>query len=239
MKTLNKNYFDIQVKSKERTQNFGEVFTPEKHVEQMLDMLDKSSWDDEDKVFFEPTCGHGNFVVAVLRRRLKALYKKTKRKKEKSPLLWAIANTINTLWAIDVDKENINETKFRTLKEVLDFAVKNSKKKAIQMIRENELFFIHILCAIDHQIHQNEIITALEKDAKEAKKKSLQTKVSKAWFEEGSHNPIDFDMTWVEVFKKSKGSNLQFKRKQKFIKSILKQNQEIKFSEKLMNQYFI
>ena len=46
-------------RSRQRIQHLGEVFTPEKYVQQMLDMLGKLVWTSTDTVFFEPTCGHG------------------------------------------------------------------------------------------------------------------------------------------------------------------------------------
>ena len=56
-------------RSRSRIRNLGEVFTPEKYVYQMLDMLDKSVWSSDNVIFFEPTCGHGNFVVAIVQKR--------------------------------------------------------------------------------------------------------------------------------------------------------------------------
>lgn len=238
MKALESNFFYIEVKSKSRVQDFGEVFTPKKVVNEMLDMFDQSIWSNENQIFFEPTCGHGNFVVSILERRLEALYKKAKRTKIKKPEFYAVANAINTLWAIDIDQENINETRFRTLKTVLRFLISKENKKAITLINLNQKFFTHILCAIDHQIYQNDLITALEKDKKLAKKKSLKTKASKKWLRSGKHKPIDFDYTWVEFLKKNK-LNIQFKRKEKFIKKLINQAQEIKFSGELEKQYFI
>ena len=238
MKALNKDFFDIQVKSKERVQDFGEVFTPEKYVEQMLDVLDTSVWSDENKVFFEPTCGHGNFVTSILKKRLNSLYKKAKRKNIKNLEFWAVANSINTLWAIDIDQENINETRFRVLSLVFEFLNLKSNKASIELIRGNEIFFIHILSAVDYQIHQNEVMTALKQDTSEARKVSLQTEVSKDWFEKGKHNPIKFDLNWIEYFKNNK-TTILFKKKSKFINSLLKQPQQIQFSKRLMNHYFI
>ena len=94
-------------RSKQRIQSFGEVWTPKKHVRHILDMLDKSVWTDTDVVFFEPTCGHGNFVEAVVQRRLNALWNKAKKQKIKEPHFYSAANTLNALWAVDIDPENI------------------------------------------------------------------------------------------------------------------------------------
>ena len=70
-------------------------------------MLDKSVWTDTNTVFFEQTCGHGNFVSAIVKRRLKAFLKQAKRQKHDKPHFYAVANTLNNLWAIDIDSNQI------------------------------------------------------------------------------------------------------------------------------------
>jgi len=57
------------VKSKQRVADHGEVFTPPKLVEAMLDLVRAES-ERIDSRFLEPACGSGNFLVPVLRRKL-------------------------------------------------------------------------------------------------------------------------------------------------------------------------
>jgi hypothetical protein len=57
------------VKSKKRVADHGEVFTPEWMVEDMLDLVKHES-ERIDSRFLEPACGSGNFLVAVLNRKL-------------------------------------------------------------------------------------------------------------------------------------------------------------------------
>ena len=60
-----------QVKSKERVADHGEVFTAEREVNAMLDLV-KQETERVDSRFLEPACGDGNFVVEILRRKLEA-----------------------------------------------------------------------------------------------------------------------------------------------------------------------
>ena len=60
------------VKSKQRVADHGEVFTPAWLVEEMLDLV-KSKTERIDSRFLEPACGSGNFLVAILRRKLAAV----------------------------------------------------------------------------------------------------------------------------------------------------------------------
>lgn len=57
------------VKSKQRVADHGEVFTPAWMVEDMLDLV-KNESERIDSRFLEPACGSGNFLVAVLKRKL-------------------------------------------------------------------------------------------------------------------------------------------------------------------------
>lgn len=56
------------IKSKERIDSTGEVFTPRKLVEDMLDGFPPEIWCDPSKTFLEPSCGDGNFLVVILER---------------------------------------------------------------------------------------------------------------------------------------------------------------------------
>ena len=58
-----------QIKSKERVAEHGEVFTNEREVNAMLDMVKQETERIESR-FLEPACGDGNFLAEVLNRKL-------------------------------------------------------------------------------------------------------------------------------------------------------------------------
>ena len=58
-----------QVNSRERVQQHGEVFTNEREVNAMLDLV-KHETERIDSRFLEPACGDGNFLAEILRRKL-------------------------------------------------------------------------------------------------------------------------------------------------------------------------
>ena len=58
-----------QIKSKERVRERGEVFTAEREVNAMLDLV-KDETERIDSTFLEPACGDGNFLSEILRRKL-------------------------------------------------------------------------------------------------------------------------------------------------------------------------
>ena len=64
-----------QIKSKERVAEHGEVFTPPRLVEAMLDLV-KDETQRIDSRFLEPACGSGNFLIKILQRKLDAVNEK-------------------------------------------------------------------------------------------------------------------------------------------------------------------
>jgi hypothetical protein len=62
------------VKSSIRVRDLGEVFTPNATVQAMLDLLPASVWTPHPAhSFLEPACGDGNFLVAILDRKLERI----------------------------------------------------------------------------------------------------------------------------------------------------------------------
>jgi hypothetical protein len=98
----------------------GEVFTPEQYVQQMLALFDEKLWSDENIVFFEPTCGHGNIALVIVERRINALVKKYVQAGIDQAVLYAVANTIHTIWAVDICPLNVHQTR----KRIIDMVVR-------------------------------------------------------------------------------------------------------------------
>lgn len=59
--------------SKEKSDSFGEVFTPPELINEMLDKLPFNTWSDKTKTFFDPAAGRGNFPIEVIKRLFKGL----------------------------------------------------------------------------------------------------------------------------------------------------------------------
>jgi hypothetical protein len=63
-----------QIRSVARVRDLGEVFTPAETVRAMLDLLPERMWAPHPPAtFLEPSCGNGNFLAAVLVRKLDAV----------------------------------------------------------------------------------------------------------------------------------------------------------------------
>ena len=101
-----------QTKSKQRVRDHGEVFTAEREVNAMLDLVAEEASRANTR-FLEPTCGTGNFLVAILKRKLKtasALFPESP-KRYKQNLLIALAS----LYGIDILPDNVAESRTRLI----------------------------------------------------------------------------------------------------------------------------
>lgn len=100
------------IKSKHRVAQHGEVFTPAWLVEAMLDLV-KGETERIDSRFLEPACGSGNFLVAILRRKLAAVemkYGKSKFERQHYALL-----ALMCLYGIELLEDNIAECRMNLL----------------------------------------------------------------------------------------------------------------------------
>src|SRR5690554_6151036 len=135
----------LHFRSKDRVRNYGEVFTSENFISQMLGKLNEEQFSDESSIFFEPTCGHGNIVELILKKRLESLYNKAISRKLSNPHLYAIANAINTLWAIDLDSRNIELCRARVVSCCVNFLKQKIKNFEIDyFISRNKEFIAHM-----------------------------------------------------------------------------------------------
>lgn len=105
-----------QVKSKKRVADHGEVFTSEREVNAMLDLV-KQETERIDSRFLEPACGTGNFLVEILNRKLKIVtdrYKKSQLEFERNAII-----AISSIYGVDILQDNAIECRDR-LFEIFD-----------------------------------------------------------------------------------------------------------------------
>ncbi len=219
---MNKNLFFIEFenhRSRDRIKDLGEVFTPDQYVQQMLETLDSKIWSDENTIFFEPSCGHGNFVLPILAKRISALATKFDRLKTDAPVLSAIATALNSMWAIDICPSNIELTRKRITHFVFNLLLQNGYSLKQAKIRD---FMAHILCCLQWHIHENEALSSLS-DETQAIRQASQTKLGREWISTNSHKPIDFESTWSEFFiqqTKRKATPIQFERALRIVEAV-------------------
>jgi hypothetical protein len=108
------------VKSRHRVKSYGEVFTPRHMVDRMLDLVREELEIDPDfvdKTFLEPAAGHGNFLVAILHRKLRAIEKKYPFEEWPEASLFALAS----IYGIELLEDNHRDAMEAMLTEFLHF----------------------------------------------------------------------------------------------------------------------
>jgi len=197
---------DIHHRSKKRIKVLGEVFTPEPYILDMLNLLDKKIWGDENVCFFEPCCGHGNMIIAIFKRRLVALDKKYQRSKKSRASLAAVANAMNTLWAIDIDKSNVDESRERVFSTAVQFISNALEIETNQLLVKHRFFIVHLACAIVWQIQENETLSCLS-NSENATQNAKKTKIGYSWFKKNGHKQLQIKLSWTDYYKECEKEN--------------------------------
>ncbi len=134
-----------QIKSRERVTEHGEVFTNEREVKAMCDLVNDET-ERIDSRFLEPACGDGNFLAEILERKLnivKKKYKKSHLDYEKNSLL-----AVSSLYGVDILMDNVIVCRNRLFK-IWDKQYKSvCKNECSDDMRESIKFILecNILC---------------------------------------------------------------------------------------------
>ncbi|MDR6572475.1 hypothetical protein J2X60_001115 [Curtobacterium sp. 320] len=108
------------VKSRHRVKTYGEVFTPRSMVDQMLDLVSDHLELGEafvDKTFLEPAAGDGNFLVAILQRKLAAIKASWDQSAWQRESLFALAS----VYAIELLEDNHRDAQAALLRNFVEF----------------------------------------------------------------------------------------------------------------------
>lgn len=141
-----------QIKSKERVSDKGEVFTNKQEVTAMLHMIEEESKRIRSRVL-EPSCGTGNFLEEVLRRKLDSVNQESIIKEynngfiAKYERLSTIA--ISCVYGIDIMMDNVIECRQRLYNIWLETFTTDCKQKPDEDLCEAIKFILskNILCA--------------------------------------------------------------------------------------------
>ena len=129
-----------QVKSKKRVTDHGEVYTSEREVNAMLDLV-KDETERIDSRFLEPACGNGNFLAEVLRRKLnvvEAKYKKSQIEFERYAVI-----AVSSIYGVDILEDNAEECRIRLLGIFDDYYNRLFKAKIKEDCRQSIIFLLN------------------------------------------------------------------------------------------------
>lgn len=142
-----------QIKSRKRVVDHGEVFTNEREVKAMCDLVNDET-QRIDSRFLEPACGDGNFLAEILDRKLavvKKKYRKSVMDFEKNSLL-----AVSSLYGVDIMMDNVITCRKRLFK-IWDKQYKAVCKKECSEDVRNSIRFIlskNIVCGNALTLHE-------------------------------------------------------------------------------------
>ena len=150
-----------QIKSKHRVTEFGEVKTSFQTVQNIIDLVGNEAMRYDSK-FLDPACGDGNFLLALLDRKLASFKgkpcKNTTLSEEKLMI------TLGSIYGIDKLKDNIVEARIRILKrfsdayaKMFDSEVKKHTIRSAEYIVSKNIIFGDLL-TLENYESGNEII---------------------------------------------------------------------------------
>ena len=99
-----------QVKSKQRVADHGEVFTAQREVNAMLDLV-KPETERIESTFLEPACGNGNFLAEVLQRKLTIINNRYAAYQTDFEFNAVIA--VSSVYGVDILEDNAEECRTR------------------------------------------------------------------------------------------------------------------------------
>ncbi|HJH64961.1 MAG TPA: restriction endonuclease subunit M [Bacteroides mediterraneensis] len=128
-----------QIISRQRVAERGEVFTAEREVNAMLDLVANECLRPDSR-FLEPACGNGNFLTAILKRKLSELRRKYKNSPydyEKQAIV-----AIGSLYGVDIMRDNVEECRERLFSIWNEEYTAHCKSDASEDVRQAAKFII-------------------------------------------------------------------------------------------------
>ncbi len=134
---------DKQVVSRQRVLDHGEVLTGHREVSAMLDLI-KQETERIDSRFLEPACGNGNFLTAILERKLRVVenrYGKSQLDYERNAIL-----AVSSIYGIDILQDNVQQCRHRLFgvfewdySRLFKYKAKNKCREAVRFILERNI----------------------------------------------------------------------------------------------------
>lgn len=143
-----------QIKSKRRVADYGEVFTAEREVNAMLDLV-KSETERVESRFLEPACGEGAFLTEILRRKLtvvKSQYHDNLSDYERYAVL-----AVTSIYGVDIQEDNVSCCRQKLFEIWNGEYTANAKEQANDQCRETVKSILdkNIICGDTLAMRQN------------------------------------------------------------------------------------
>ena len=129
-----------QIVSRKRVADHGEVFTAEREVNAMCDLVANECLRPDSR-FLEPACGDGNFLSVILRRKLSELRRKYKNSAYDYERQSIVA--IGSLYGVDILNDNVEACRNRLFSIWNEEYTAHCKADASDEVRQAARFIIN------------------------------------------------------------------------------------------------
>lgn len=126
MNNITEDINNKQVKTRQRVTDHGEVFTSEREVNAMFDLV-KQETERIDSRFLEPACGTGNFLLEILKRKLTVVenrYSKNQLEYERYAII-----ALSSIYGVELLKDNVQTCRDRLLGIFTHYYLNNYNKE--------------------------------------------------------------------------------------------------------------
>ena len=103
--------------------NTNEFFTPYSIIMKMCDKIPESDWADPEKTFLESSFGNGQFILAIIYKRLMAGVD--------------LMTTLKTLFGVELMEDNVQETKDRILDMLDKMEIEYHRQSVMKILNKN------------------------------------------------------------------------------------------------------
>ncbi len=148
----------MQIKSKQRVKDHGEVFTQEREVNAMLDLV-KNETERIESRFLEPACGDGNFLAPLLEKKLAIVNRKYGSSQNEFERMSLIA--VSSIYGVELLRDNVEVCVERLYEIFNDVYKKLYKDKSKDEFRKSIQF------VLKRNILQGDALTLKRVDNKE------------------------------------------------------------------------
>jgi hypothetical protein len=143
-----------QIKSRERVRDLAEVFTAEREVNAMLDLLGDIKFNITAR-YLEPACGNGNFLVAILERKMKVILSVKRQQRE---FEFMTLQAVASIYGVDICPENVMDARARMRVMVVD-----AYSEHLNTLKANDGFYPALDLIMETNIQVGDMLNGVDK----------------------------------------------------------------------------
>ena len=114
---------DKRLSRRKGSNSTQEFFTPYSIIKKMCDKISEEDWSDPEKTFCEPCFGNGQFILAIIYKRLMSGVD--------------LMTTLKTLFGVELMEDNVQETKDRILDMLDKMEIEYHRPSVMKILNKN------------------------------------------------------------------------------------------------------